>query len=236
MNIIHTVLATLGSIIVMFAVTKVLGNKQISQFTLFDYVNGITIGSIAAEMATSENAGELLLCAISMIIYGAIGFLLSYLTMKSIHSRRFFAGTPLMLIEDGKLYPENLKTAKLDVDDLLLRARSSGYFDISKIAYAILESNGAISFLPQAADAPLTPNDLGYKKETDKLVVNLILDGVVMEGNLKHCGKEIKWLTKQLRDKGYSSPSQVFLCTVDQNDSVTIYPQSEKQNSKNYFD
>lgn len=236
MNIFYTIAVSLGSITVMFIITKLIGSKQISQFTLFDYINGITIGSIAAEMAVSGEIGELVPAAIAMALYGLVGITFSFLTMKSIHCRRFIAGTPLLLIEDGKLYPENLKTAKLDIGDLLTRARISGYFDISKIAYAILENNGTISFLPKAEEAPLTPKDLGYKKEDDKLVVNLILDGVVMEGNLKHCGKESKWLLSQLREQGYSSPSQIFLATVDQNDKVTFYPQSQKKNKKNYFD
>lgn len=236
MFIIHTILATLGSIIVMFLISKLLGNKQISQLTLFDYINGITIGSIASEMAVSNETTELIIPIIAMLLYGIVGFLLSVITMKSIRCRRFLSGRPLMLIEDGKLYPENLKTAKLDIGDLLSRARNSGYFDITKIQYAILENNGIISFMPKAAEAPLTPKDLNYNKENDKLVINLILDGVIMEGNLKHSGKEIKWLMNQLKEQGYSSPEKVFLCTIDKDDKVTIYPQSPQKNEKNYFD
>lgn len=235
-DIFHTLYATLGSIAVMFLITKLMGNKQISQLTLFDYINGITIGSIAAEMAVSAEVSDLVQPALAMLLYGLTGIFISFLTMRSIRCRRFIAGTPLMLIEDGKLYPENLKTAKLDTDELLVRARSAGYFDITKIAYAIFENNGSISFLPKAKEAPLTPKDLGYEKEDDKLVVNLIMDGVIMEGNLKHCGKEMKWLSKQLREQGYSSPSQVFLAVIDQNDVLTIFPQSEHKNQKNYFD
>ena len=178
MNITHTILATVGSIIVMFAISKLLGNKQISQLTLFDYINGITIGSIASEMAVSQEMDELIVPVIAMVLYGLTGFLLSVLTMKSIHCRHFLSGKPILLIEKGKIYPENLKTAKLDVNDLLSRARTSGYFDISKIYYAILETNGTISFMERATEAPLTPKDLGYEKHDEKLCTDLILDGV----------------------------------------------------------
>lgn len=199
MEALYTVAVTFGSIIIMFIITKLIGNKQISQFTLFDYINGITIGSIAAEMAVCDNIDQFWDSAIAMGLYGFTGIVLSYLTIKSIRCRRFIAGTPLMLIEDGKLYPENLKSAKLDIGDLQMRARISGYFDLSKIRYAILENNGTISFLPSAKESPLTPKDLGYEKEDDKLVVNLILDGVIMEGNLKHSGKDVKWLSNSFR-------------------------------------
>ena len=196
MNITHTILATVGSIIVMFAISKLLGNKQISQLTLFDYINGITIGSIASEMAVSQEMDELIVPVIAMVLYGLTGFLLSVLTMKSIHCRHFLSGKPILLIEKGKIYPENLKTAKLDVNDLLSRARTSGYFDISKIYYAILETNGTISFMERATEAPLTPKDLGYEKHDEKLCTDLILDGVIMEDNLKYAGKEIKAYVK----------------------------------------
>lgn len=235
MNILYTVCVTIASIIFMFAITKLIGNKQISQFTLFDYINGITIGSIAAEMAVSNKFDELWTAFIAMALYGLAGVVLSLLSMKSIRCRRFFSGSPLMLIEDGKLYPENLKSAKLDIGELLTSARISGYFDLSKINYAILENNGTISFLPKSEELPLTPKDLGYKKENDQLVVNIIIDGVIMEGNLKHCGKETKWLFSQLKEQGYSSPDKIFLATLDCNDNLTLYPQSPKENKKNYF-
>ncbi len=236
MNIIHTILATVGSIIVMFIISKLLGNKQISQLTLFDYINGITIGSIAAEMAVSQEMDELVVPIIAMILYGLTGFLLSVFTMRSIHCRHFLSGKPILLIEKGKIYPENLKTAKLDVNDLLSRARTSGYFDISKISYAILETNGTISFMERAAEAPLTPKDLGYQKEDERLCINLILDGVVMEDNLRYAGKEIKWLTNEIKKQGCPSPDKVFLCTVDDKDNVTVFPKTAESNKKIYFD
>ena len=150
MIIIKTVLTALSSIIIMFLISKLLGNKQISELNMFDYINGITIGSIASEMAVADNWENVWVAGIAMTIYGLTGFLLSIFTIKSIKARRFFAGTPLLLIEDGKIYPENIKTAKLDTGDLLTRARNAGYFDISQISYAILENNGKISFLPKA--------------------------------------------------------------------------------------
>lgn len=235
-EIFHTIYASVGSLIALFIITKLMGNRQISELNLFDYINGITIGSIAAEMAVSDEVHDLLQPVIAMVIYGALGLLLSWLTIKSLKCRKFISGTPLLLIENGKLYPKNLKTAKLDIGDLLTRARSQGYFDISKIEYAIFENTGAISFMPKAKEAPLTPKDLGYEKEDDKLVVNLIMDGIVMENNLKHCGKEIKWLFKQLKEQGYSSPTQIFLAVIDKDDNLTLYPQSQVQNSKDLFE
>ena len=108
MFIIKTIIATIGSIVIMFLISKMLGNKQISQLNLFDYINGITIGSIAAEMAVAEDMQDIWISLVAMIIYGLTGFILSMLTIKSIKARRLVSGTPLLLIENGKLYPENI--------------------------------------------------------------------------------------------------------------------------------
>lgn len=236
MFIIRTVLATVSSITVMFLLTKLLGNKQISEMNLFDYINGITIGSIASEMAVSDTWEQLWTSLIAMVLYGVTGFILSVLTIKSIKARRFFSGTPLLLIENGKIYPENIKTAKLDTGDLLTRARNAGYFDLSQIAYAILEGNGKISFMPKKADRPITLKDLGQTPEDDKLCANVILDGVVMEDNLRYTGNNMKWLQNELHKQGYSSPSDIFLASVDGNNKITFYPQCDRKVMKNFFE
>lgn len=113
MNITHTILATVGSIIVMFAISKLLGNKQISQLTLFDYINGITIGSIASEMAVSQEMDELIVPVIAMVLYGLTGFLLSVLTMKSIHCRHFLSGKLSCLLKKAKYIPKTLRPPSL---------------------------------------------------------------------------------------------------------------------------
>ena len=234
MFILKAVLTALGSIIIMFLISKLLGNKQISELNLFDYITGITIGSIASEMAVAEKMKDVWIATIAMVVYGIVTFALSILTIKSIRARRIFAGNPLLLIEDGKIYPENLKTAKLDTSDLLTRARNSGYFDISEISYAILENNGKISFLPKAVEKPITLKDLGREKEDDKLTVNVILDGVIMEGNLKYTGNDEKWLSKEMHKLGFSDVSDIFLGTVDSNNNLRLYPQYEHKVLKDY--
>ena len=235
MFIFKAILTALVSIIIMFFISKLLGNKQISELNLFDYITGITIGSIASEMAVAEKMKDVWIATIAMVVYGIVTFALSILTIKSIRARRIFAGNPLLLIEDGKIYPENLKTAKLDTSDLLTRARNSGYFDISEISYAILENNGKISFLPKAVEKPITLKDLGREKEDDKLTVNVILDGVIMEGNLKYTGNDEKWLSKEMHKLGFSDVSDIFLGTVDSNNNLRLYPQYEHKVLKDYF-
>lgn len=235
MLVLRTIIATISSIVIMFFLSKLMGNKQISQLNLFDYINGITIGSIAAEMAVSDSFDNFWTSAIAMTLYGLTAFCLSVLTMKSIKARHFFSGRPLLLIEDGKLYPHNLKTAKLDICDLLTRARNEGYFDLSQIAFAILENNGAISFMPKADERPATNKDLKQHIEDDKLVINVIIDGNIIEKNLRYSGNDKKWLDKELHKQGFSNAENIFLATIDGNNSLTIYPQDDRKVLKEFF-
>lgn len=236
MFILKAIVFTVISISVMFALSKLLGNKQISEMNLFDYINGITIGSIASELAVSDNWKEVGTALTAMILYGLTGFALSILTIRSIKARRFISGTPLLLMENGKIYPENLRTAKLDTGDLLTRARNAGFFDLSQVNYAILENNGKISFLAKKADLPVTMRDLGQKPQDDKLCVNVILDGVIMEDNLRYTGNDFKWLDSQMHKQGYSSPSDIFLAIVDGNNKITFFPDCPHKVEKNIFD
>ena len=127
------------SFIFLFLITKLIGKKQVSELSLFDYVIGISIGNFAAEISinleTSIFSG---LLAVS--IYGLVAYFINFLTMKSIRLRRYFVGDPTIIIHQGKIFYNHLKKVKCDVNDLLEQARMSGYFDLSEIAYAVMEA------------------------------------------------------------------------------------------------
>ena len=134
-----------ASIIVLFLLTKIMGNKQISQFNMFDYINSITIGSIAAEMATDE-VPDFFDPLIAMVVYTVVVVIIAYLTNKSLAMRRFFTGKSLILYDNGTLYRQNFAKSKLDINEFLMECRLAGYFDLSQIQTAIIEENGKISF------------------------------------------------------------------------------------------
>lgn len=227
-EIIYIIALSLGSIVTIFILAKLMGYRQISQMSMFDYINGITIGSIAAEMATSleENFVQPLT---AMIVYALVTLLLSWLGSKSIKVRRVVEGAPLVLLNNGELYRCNLKKAKIDVTEFLEQCRINGYFDVSKLQTAILEGNGKISFLPKVSDRPLTPADMKLSPEQDYMVANVILDGKIMRENLGHTGNDEKWLQNQIRGQGARRIEDVLLATCDASNQVTVYL---KKNSK----
>ena len=165
-EILDVILRALISLIALFSVTKLLGKKQVSQLSLFDYVIGISIGNFAAEMTTDLDL-PYTHGVVAVLIFGLVAYLVSVFTMKSISLRRFFIGTPTVLIQEGKILMKGLKQVKFDVNDLLEECRGNGYFDISQIEYALMEANGKLSILPKGENLPVTIKDMNIK---DKLL------------------------------------------------------------------
>lgn len=234
MDILKIALLSLSSITVLFILTKLMGAKQMSQLSMFDYINGITIGSIAAEMAT--NLEEFHKPLTAMAVYTFVVIMISFINSKSVKFRRITTGKPLILYEDGKLYKQNLKKSKLELNEFLTQCRGNGYFDLSKIQTAILEANGKISFLPVSYDRPVTTKDMALKPEPDSILVNVIIDGKIMEKNLSHTGKDRQWLIKQLASKGIQEVSSVFLVTCDKNHKLNIYKKIEDEMARDVFE
>ena len=222
MELLHVFLTSVGSVVFLFILTKLLGNKQMSQLSMFDYINGITIGSIAAEMATALE-DDFLLPLIGLAVYTAAALLISLVASHSIKLRKFLIGRPLILYDNGKLYRECMKKAKLDLNEFLTECRNNGYFNLSEIQTAILETNGKISILPAASSRPVTPADMNLSPAQEKLPVNLIIDGSVLADNLKAIGKNEKWLQNQLHAQGYHDFREIFLATCDDQDNVSLY-------------
>jgi uncharacterized membrane protein YcaP (DUF421 family) len=221
-EILYIAVLSAGSLLSIFILTKIIGYRQMSQMSMFDYINGITIGSIAAEMATSLDQ-SFVQPLTAMIIYALFTLLLSVFTSKSIKVRRIVEGRPIVLLNNGELYTDNLKKAKIDVSELLVQCRVNGYFDVSKLQTAVLEGNGKISFLPKASDRPLTPADVNLSPAQDYMVANVIIDGKIMQDNLKHTGNDEKWLHSQIKAQGADSVRDVLLATCDMDNKVTVF-------------
>lgn len=217
---------SLFSVIVLLILTKLMGYRQISQLSMFDYINSITIGSIAAEMAV-DLEGNYLKPLLAMVVYATFVILLSKLSQKSIPFRRLINGKAIMLYRNGTIYNENLRKAKMDVDEFLVECRVNGYFDLSQIESAILEPNGKISFLPVTENRPATPKDFGIKPAQEEIFANVIVDGQIMEYNLKHAGKDRNWLNQKLEGQNIKKFEDVFLAVCDKQGNFYVFPKME---------
>ena len=214
-------LTALGSFGALFLVAKFIGHKQIAQLDFFDYITGITIGSIAAEMATElEEPWKPL---IAMLIYGGVTVLLSVISHKFPRSRKYLNGTPTILMDHGKLYRGNLKKAKLDLSEFMVLCRQQGYFDLTAIQTAIYEYTGNLTILPVSDSRPATPKDMNLSPQQELLFTELIMDGRILEGNLKRMGLDRTWLFRQLEQRHIHSAKEVFLAVCDRNLKFVVY-------------
>lgn len=209
------------SAVALFIIAKLLGHKQISQLDFFDYITGITIGSIAAELATELEKPWKPLAA--MVVYGVITVALSLVTNKFPKSRKFINGTPTIIMNNGKIYRKNLKKAKLDLSEFLLMLRQEGYFNLDEVQTAVFEYNGRLTVLPVSTKRPLNATDMNLTLEPEYISAEVIMDGRILEENLKRMGLDAKWLEKQVKSQGYKNAKEIFLGMCDQNKKLTLY-------------
>ena len=214
MELLELLCRSFFSVILLFTLTKLMGYRQISQLSYYDYIIGITIGSISADMATGLE-DDWWHTAVPLVTFALLSVGVSYLTLKSIKVRRFVTGTPIILIEKGEIIKKNLKRVHYDLNDLLAECRSAGYFSLSDIQWAVMEHTGKISFLPDVFRRPCTPEDLNLTPPPEGLAANLIIDGKIMKRHLEKIGKEEKWLQKQLAQQGVKEIKKVLLATYD---------------------
>ena len=218
---------TILVLIILFFITKMMGKKQISELNFFDYVVGITIGSIAADISLDIEKNMIAGIA-AIFIYGFISYIISFVSIKSILARRFFIGVPTVLVEKGKIIESGLKKSKIDVNDLLMEARENGYFNLDEIDYALMEVNGNISFLPKEKEKPVTKKDMKIKCSNEGLTVNAIIDSKYMVNNMKAINKDKEWLDHELKVNGYDNYDNILLAMINNNYKVTIYEKNVK--------
>ena len=193
-----------------------------AQLDFFDYITGITIGSIAAELATELEAPWKPL--IAMIIYGLVALGLTILAHKFPKTRKYVNGTPTIVMDNGKLYRKNMKKAKLELSEFMVLCRQEGYFNINDIETAVFEYNGRITILPKSEKRPLTPEDMNITPEKAEICTEIIMDGRILHENLKRLGLDLTWLDKQLKKQKYDNAKEIYLGICDKNNNLTLFP------------
>ena len=212
MDFLRLILMSVLSAAAMFAIAKLSGHKQVAQLDFFDYISGITIGSVAAELATELEDPWKPLTALA--VYAGIAAVLRAVSPKRQMSRKYI---------NGKLYRENMKKAKLDLSEFMLMCRQAGYFNLCDIQTAVYEYDGRLSILPVSTARPATPSDLNLSPTQETLFTEVIMDGRILDENLKRMGLNIRWLQKRLKEQGYQSADEVFLGICGKDHALTLF-------------
>lgn len=221
MEILKVGLTSLFSLVILFITAKIMGHKQMSQLDFFDYITSITIGSIAAELATELENPSLPFTA--MVVYCGVTFFLGIITSKFPRTRKFINGTPTIIMNSGKIYRDNLKKAKLDLSEFMIMCRQEGYFNLSDIQTAIFENNGKLTILPVSNKRPLNPEDMNLSPKPEYINTEVIMDGRILDENLNRMGLDAKWLKKQIKSQGFSDVKQIFLGICDSERKLSLY-------------
>lgn len=228
--ILEITVRALIAFVFIFIIAEILGSKQISQLTFFDYIVGITLGSVAATMAI-DDALPIWYGLIVMGVFVILPVALNILTRKSIWARRIFEGRPIVLISEGKIIFKELKRAQFAVNDLLRELRTQGYFNIADVNHAILETNGMVSVLPKSAKRPVVTEDINLALPNQGLCANVIIDGKIMAANLKAMGRDENWLYAELNKQGVKLEN-LLLATLDTDYCLSTYERDQSNEKR----
>lgn len=201
--------------------TRILGKTQVGQLTFYEYVNGITLGSIAATIASSD-PDKVWSHYYDLMLFVALTYIISLVTIKSRPLRKLIEGSPTVVIDSGNIIMENMRGMRYDLDELLAQLREKGVADISQVQYAIVETNGEMSIIKKADYEPLTKSDLNIHLPDPTLPVELIMDGEIATDNLQNNGLSETWLTQQLSSRSIKNISEVSYAVMDSKGQLFI--------------
>ena len=206
---------------------RLLGKRQIADMEPSELVLTLIISDLAV-VPMQDYGIPMINGVLPIITLLCLSMLLSFFNLKSIRFRALICGTPAVIIQNGEVNQKNMAKNRLTLDELFEQLRSQGFTDLNAVKYAVLETNGQLSILPYTKEAPITPlaADLAVKDRVT-LPILLINDGHVMEDNLLASGHDKKWLTKQLSKRKLKSPREVFLMTVDEENTVICVAKEE---------
>ena len=210
---IEIALRTLLAMGVLFVLTKMLGKRQVSQLSLFEYITGITIGSLAAYVSLDLES-TWYLGLVSMAVWVGVSLGIEYLQLKSKTARDIIDSKATVLIKDGKIMEDNLKKERLTTDELMEQLRKKNVFKAADVEFAIMEPSGDVSILLAKENQPLTAKHLGITVGPEQEPQTVIMDGKMMDEPLATIGQSRKWLDSELEKLGVSIEN-VFLGQVD---------------------
>lgn len=202
------------SFITLLIFARILGKQQVSELSFFDYILGITIGSIAATL-TTDLSSRAWPHWVGLATWTAAVWFVQWITLRSRALAKYLNGEPVILIMNGQIMEENLRKMRYTVDELLTQLRHEKIFDLGVVEFAVLETNGKISVLKKSQYAPVTPHDLNIPTKYKGINTELIYDGLIIDDNLKRVNLDRTWLEEQLKVLNIKSPGEVFLAVLN---------------------
>lgn len=215
MAVVEVIVQTFLAFGAILLYTRILGKQQVGQLTFFEYITGITFGSIAAVLATDVGTENTLYHFIGLTLFAGLSFLMGYASLVSRPVRKLVAGEPTIVIHNGKIMEENMRKMRYNLDELLMQLREKDVFDPSQVEFAVLEPNGNLSVLLKSSHRPVTPADLKVPTSYEGITSELVVDGQVIYQNLKQNNLDENWLYRELTNRGITDLKDVAFAALD---------------------
>ncbi len=224
--IISTILKAILGFLLLLVATRLLGRKAISQMTFFDFAVAITIGSVTANLAIGPpDTFYSSITALTTIT--ALTFLIGYLHIKGFRFRKLVESEPIVVVNNGKIMDKNLSRVRITLQELGSLLREKNIFNYSDVEFAVMETDGKLSVLKKSQKQPVTPSDLNIPTSYKGLTKDLIVDGNVMQENLKSVNLNQQWLMSQLTAQGIHDANQVFYAGLDTSGNLYVSPKTK---------
>lgn len=208
------IIKTVFAFFFLIFLTRVLGKKQMSEMSYFNYITGITLGTLTANIISSGDEGNLDEI-LGLIIWSILVLIITFISLKSMKGREIIDGKPTILIKNGKIIKEALKSSKLTLNDLIMAIRSNSVFSIKDIDYAILETNGRISILKKEEKLNVTREDMDIKTEGPKYLPSQVInDGIIIGSALEEFNLNEEWLKNELGKLNIKDVGEIFYAEI----------------------
>jgi len=215
-------LRTVMAVLVLFVMTRLLGKRQVSQLSLFEYITGISIGNLAAYLSLDTDSNWVI-GVVAMAVWVSMSLCIEFLQLKSKKARDLLDGKATVLIQNGKILERNMKKERVTSDELLEMLRMKNAFNVSQVEFAIMDTSGELNVLLKKEYQPLTPSDIGLPVAPEKFSMSVIMDGKVMEDSLKKAGLNRNWLDAKLHKLG-TSAEKIYFAQVDSQNKLYLDP------------
>ena len=221
------VIRSIISFFILLLLVRLMGKQQLAQLTFFDYVVGITIGSIASTISVQVNE-NLLSSMAGLATWTILAIVLAILSVHSVWIRKVVDGEAVIVVANGKILEENLKRIRIPLDQVLSELRTQGVFNITDVEFAMFEPGGKISIQKKAQKQPVTPGDLNITRQYDGLPTNLILDGMLLDDALHSLNLTKAWLQYQLSKQNIEDITEVSLAQLDTKGNLYVDLRGDK--------
>ena len=214
------------SFVTLLVLTRLMGRKEISQLTFFNFVSAISIGAIGASLAIDSSIG-IRNGLIALVAWSAFTIFMGILDLKSPTFRVAVEGEPRILVKKGQIMEDELRKVRLDLDALNTLLRKKDIFSLSDVDYAIFETDGSLSVMKKEPQQSVTKSDMNMNLNQKSVPIfpistSVISDGEIKQENLEKLNLDQQWLERQLKLSGTPSVDDVFYAEIQKDGTLYI--------------